>query len=202
MPRITLIGYRGTGKSTVAALLGDMLGCVWCDADAILESRIGCTIASLVETRGEPAFRDEETVVLRELLGSFAGVLSTGGGAVLRAENRQALQRQGRPVVWLTAPADVIRRRLAADPATASRRPALCMPPAGGGQPTGDPLAEVAVALAHRDPLYRACADVLIDTSIAAPQEVAARVASWLGREWAEQLKREPTGDVSRGEAL
>ena len=113
MPRITLIGYRGTGKSTVASLLGDILGCGWCDADIVLEEKLGCSIASLVRERGEPVFRDEEATVLAELLGRFPGVLSTGGGAVLRAENRAAIREMGRPVVWLTAPADVVRQRLA-----------------------------------------------------------------------------------------
>ncbi len=119
MPRITLIGYRGTGKSTVASLLGDTLGCGWCDADLILEKKLGCSIAALVRTRGEAVFRDEEGVVLAESLKHFSGVLSTGGGAVLRVENREVLRRLGRPVVWLTAPAEVVRRRLAADPTTA-----------------------------------------------------------------------------------
>ena len=112
MPRITLIGYRGTGKSTVAALLGDILGCGWCDADAVLEKKLGCSIATLVRDRGEAVFRDEEAAVLQELLRGFSGVLSTGGGAVLRAANREVLRRLGHPVVWLTAPADVVLRRL------------------------------------------------------------------------------------------
>ncbi len=184
MPHITLIGYRGTGKSTVAALLGDMLGCGWCDADVVLEKKLGCSIATLVRERGEPVFRDEEAAILRELLERFSGILSTGGGAVLRAANREALRKRGRPVVWLTAPADVVRRRLAADPATADRRPALA--PSSGGVPPGhgDPLAEVAQALEHRAPLYREVADFQIDTSIATPAAVAAKVAAWLREAW------------------
>lgn len=184
MPCVTLIGYRGTGKSTVAALLAERLACGWCDADVVLERTIGRSIASLVRERGEPAFRDEEAAVLVELLGSVGGVLSTGGGVVLRTENREALQASGRPLVWLTATADVIRRRLAADPTTAARRPALAQPPAGDRPEQGDPLAEVAAALADREPLYRACADFQIDTSIATPDAVAARIVAWLRTEW------------------
>lgn len=180
MPRITLIGYRGTGKSTVAALLGDILGCGWCDADLMLEKKLGCTIASLVKERGEAIFRDEEAAVLIELLEGFSGVLSTGGGAVLRATNREALRRLGRPVVWLTAPAEVVRRRLASDPTTADRRPALATPPTGGSPVHGDPLAEVAAALEQREPYYRECADLRIDTAVATPAAVAAQVAAWL----------------------
>lgn len=184
MPRITLIGYRGTGKSTVAALLGEILGCEWCDADLVLEKKLGCSIASLVRNRGEAHFRDEETIVLAELLGRFPGVISTGGGAVLRAVNREAIRGAGRPVVWLTAPADVVRQRLAADPTTAERRPALAVPVAGGAATHGDPLLEVASALEEREPLYRECADFRVDTSLAAPAAVAAQVAAWLRSDW------------------
>jgi shikimate kinase len=192
MPRITLIGYRGTGKSTVAALLGEILGCGWCDADLVLEAKIGCSIASLVRSRGEPVFRDEETIVLAELLGRFPGVLSTGGGAVLRAENRDVIRELGRPVVWLTAPAEVVRQRLAADPTTAERRPALAVQPSVHG----DPLHEVATALAEREPLYRACADFQVDTSIATPATVAAQVVAWLQGDWARRPGMIPPDDV------
>jgi shikimate kinase len=184
MPRITLIGYRGTGKSTVAALLGDRLGCGWCDADLVLEHQVGCSIAALVRSRGESAFRDAETTVLAELLDRFPGVVATGGGAVLRVENRALLRGVGRPVVWLTAPAEVIRRRLAADPTTADRRPALAASTTGGLVGHGDPLAEVDAALVQREPLYRECADFQVDTAAASSIAVADQVVAWLGRGW------------------
>ena len=196
MPRITLIGYRGTGKSTVAALLSDILGCGWCDADLVLEDQLGCSIASLVRERGEPVFRDKEAAVLADLLERFPGVLSTGGGAVLRAENREALRALGRPVVWLTSPADVVRQRLAADPTTAQRRPALAVSPAGmPPSVAGDPLAEVTAALADREPLYRGCADVQVDTSIATPAAVAAQIAVWLRTVWPTREGNAAPGD-------
>jgi shikimate kinase len=174
MPRVTLVGYRGTGKSTVAAVLADRLRVGWLDADAVLEERVGSPIGALIGSRGEAAFRDAEAAVLRDILPAFTGVLATGGGVVLRPENRRLLQECGRPVVWLTAPADVIRGRLAADPTTASRRPAL----AGG-----DPLDEVAGALSVREPLYREVADVAFDTASDEPAVVAERILTWLGSE-------------------
>lgn len=179
MPRVTLIGYRGTGKSTVAALVARRLGCEWVDADAVLERHLGCTIAELVRDRGEPVFRDEESKVLEQLLGRCDGVLATGGGVILRPGNREALVRRGRPVVWLTASAETIRRRLAADPTTASRRPSLSA--AVGGQTSGDPLGEVEAAVTAREPLYRGCADAVFDTATACPEEVAERIVAWLG---------------------
>lgn len=175
MPRLTLIGYRGTGKSTVAASLAGRLGCDWQDADAVLEQRLGCSISALVQERGEPAFRDAEAEMLVELLRAPDGILATGGGVVLRPANRALLRTRGRPVIWLTAAADVVRARLAADPTTPARRPAL----AGG-----DPLDEVAPALAARESLYRECADMVFDSGLESPAAVVERIVGWLGQ-WA-----------------
>lgn len=172
MPLVTLIGYRGTGKSTVARLLAGRLGTSWVDADAVLEDRFGCSIAELVRRSGEAAFRDAEAEVLAEVLATCRGVLATGGGVVLRESNRVLLRERGRPVVWLDAPADTLRRRLAIDPATPGRRPAL-----GGG----DPLAEVEAAVEARGPLYRACADRRVDAGAATPHDLAGEIAAWLG---------------------
>lgn len=182
MPRITLIGYRGTGKSTVAGLLARRLGCGWQDADTALEERVGCSIATLIQTQGEPAFRDQEAALLAELLAGCDGVLATGGGVVLRPENRALLRRVGRPVVWLQAGADVVRGRLAADPTTASRRPGLT---------GGDPLAEVDVAIRDRESLYREAADVVVDASAAA-DVVAERILSLLSVSAVEWRERAP----------
>lgn len=173
MPTVTLIGYRGTGKSTVAAVLARRLECRWWDADVELERIVGMSIATLIGEQGEPRFRDEEVDVLRRLLAQPRGVLATGGGAVLRAENRVGIRESGGVVVWLTAPADVIRRRLASDPTTASRRPGLT---------AADPLVEIDAALAAREPLYRECADEVIDTSTAPTDEVVAAIVRSLDR--------------------
>lgn len=170
MAGITLIGYRGCGKSTVAELLAARTGLPWLDADTELERRLGCSIATLVRDRGEATFRDEESLVLADLLAGEPCVLATGGGVVLRPHNRDLLRRAGRPVIWLTAPAAVVRQRLAADPTTASRRPGLM---------GDDPLAEVADTLAAREPLYRECADAVFDTAAEPAEQVAARIVQW-----------------------
>jgi shikimate kinase len=187
MPLVTLVGYRGSGKSAVAAALAARLGCTWQDADDLLEAEAGESIAELIARRGEPAFRAAEAGLLVRLLAGETGVLATGGGVVLREENRRLLRERGRPVVWLVAPAEVLRGRLAADPATASRRPAL-----GGG----DVLAEVAAAVASREPFYREVADGLLDVSADPPDRLAARLAAWLAG-WspaarADQSRPEP----------
>lgn len=175
MPRVTLIGYRGCGKSSVAAHLAQRLGCGWQDADGVLEERVGSSIAEIIASRGEATFRDLESEILSGLRSTCDGVLATGGGVVLRPENRILLRGGFRPVVWLTAPAQVVRARLAADPTTAARRPALS---------GGDPLDEVASAIDARGPLYQECADHVVDTSESPAAAVAAAIVAWMERGW------------------
>jgi shikimate kinase len=182
MTRLTLIGYRGCGKSTVAALLAPRLGVPAVDADDVLERRAGVSIATLIADRGEAAFRDLEADVLAELLAGPPVILATGGGVVLREANRQLLRDRGRPVVWLDAAADMVRARLAADPTTVSRRPGLS---------GADPLAEVAATLAAREPLYRAAADVRFDAGAEPPDRIAARIIDWLA-DWQQRPAAAP----------
>jgi shikimate kinase len=149
--RIFLIGYRGTGKSTVAQLLADKLGIEAIDADHELERRAGKTIRRMFAEDGEPRFRDLESTLLAEFGRRDDVVVATGGGVVLRPENR-AILRTGR-VVWLTASAAVLWDRMCRDASTQERRPDL----AQGG------LAEVEAMLRVREPLYRECAELTVD---------------------------------------
>lgn len=167
-PRLLfLIGYRGAGKTEVARLLAPMLGWTAVDADALLEERAGRSIRQIFAAEGEAAFRNREAAILRELCGLQDHVIATGGGVVLRDENRAALKRGA--VVWLRAPADVLWRRTQADATTAERRPNL----AQGG------LAEVEQLLRMREPLYEMCQDFTVDASAQAPQEIAETIAAW-----------------------
>lgn len=163
---VTLIGYRGSGKSTVALLLAAELGWQAVDADDELERRAGLTIAEIFAQHGEPWFRDLETAVLRDLASCPQIVLATGGGVVLRAENRELLRGHG-PVVWLQADAPTLAARLAADPATAARRPNLTV---GGPE-------EVAALLAQREPWYAQCADWRLDAGRLSPPQIVAELA-------------------------
>lgn len=165
---VFLIGYRGTGKSTVARLVAQKLGWDWCDADAILEQRYGRTIRQIFADEGEPGFRAKEAAVLEDLVHRDRHVVATGGGIILRPDNRAKL-RMGK-VVWLTAPAEVLWRRLQADTTTAERRPNL----AQGG------LAEIEENLRLREPLYAACADWVVDTAASSADDVADALFRWL----------------------
>jgi shikimate kinase len=167
-PPIFLIGYRGTGKTTTARLLAEALGLPWIDADVLLEERHGRSVRQIFADEGEAGFRDKEAALLKELADRHGHVIATGGGVVLRPENR-ALLRRG-TVVWLAAPPDVLWQRLQSDATTAERRPDL----ARGG------LAEIEELLRVRTPLYAACADWQVDTSSCAPEEAARLILDWL----------------------
>jgi shikimate kinase len=157
---VALVGYRGTGKSTVGRLLAERLNRPFQDADHALEARAGRSIREIFAEHGEPAFRDEEEATLRELVEQSDLVLATGGGVILRESNR-ALLRQFGTVVWLTANEDVLGSRLCTD--DAGLRPALTQ---------AGLLAEIATVLKQRTPLYREVADLVVDTSQKTPFQV------------------------------
>lgn len=167
---LVLIGYRGTGKSTVARLLAATLGWERVDTDELIEQATGREIREIFATDGEAAFRDLESQAIKGCAGRRRTVIATGGGAVLRPENRHALRESGR-LVWLTAPPSVIIGRLREDPGTASRRPPLT---------SADGLDEILRVLAEREPVYRSCADLTIDTQGRSPQEVTETILSQL----------------------
>jgi shikimate kinase len=166
---IFLIGYRGSGKTTVGAVLARRLGWPFVDADAEIEGRHRTTIRDIFAAEGEAGFRDREAAILADLCTRKDTVIATGGGIVLREENRKLLKRHGF-VAWLTADPTTLQSRIHADPTTAARRPAL----AGGG------LAEIEQLLALREPLYRACADLEVPAGALSPEQAAdAILAAW-----------------------
>ncbi len=168
---IALIGYRGTGKSTVARLLASRVGFEWVDADDQIEQRAGMAIAQIFSDSGEQAFRDIETEIVTELCLCSRTVVALGGGAVLREENRQRIAQCG-AVVWLIASAATIEKRLVADAATAERRPNLTN---RGGRN------EIEQLLLQRTPIYRACATLEVDTEVKTPTEITDEIVAALG---------------------
>ncbi len=165
---IFLIGYRGTGKTTLARLLAARLDRDWVDADDLIEAHAGKTIAAIFSEDGEEAFRDLEARVVEELCHRTRTVVGLGGGAVLRQENRLAIQTSG-PVVWLTASVDAIQKRTAADASTQTRRPNLT---SGGGR------SEIESVLAQRTPIYQACATLVVDTEGKEPSEIVDEIVA------------------------
>jgi shikimate kinase len=167
-PGLSLIGLRGTGKSTVGRLLAGRLGRGFADADVELEARAGRPIRAIFAEDGEPAFRDWEERVITELTARPGLVLATGGGVVLRPANRERLRAYG-PVVWLAAAPEVLAARLAADARGVADRPALT---------AAGTLAELAEVLRAREPLYRGLADLVVATDGRTPEQVADAVAA------------------------
>jgi shikimate kinase len=152
---ITLIGLPGSGKSTVGRQLARRLSAHFVDSDQLIEQRLGCSIREYFEREGEDAFRDAEQAVLADAVARVVKddkqqVLATGGGAVLRAANRQLLKASGQ-VVYLRATPEDLLRRLRHD----RNRPLLQV---------GDPLQRLRDLFALRDPLYRETAHFHVDT--------------------------------------
>lgn len=159
---VTLIGYRGTGKSTIAPVLANRLGWDWVDADVELERRAGRSIREIFAVDGEQKFRELERQVLVDLLSRSRLVLAAGGGAILNPETRRDFLQAG-PVIWLQASVETIAARLAADPVSVSQRPALT---AVGG------IEEIRAILQDRDPLYRATASLEISVEQRTPEKI------------------------------
>lgn len=151
---LTLIGYRATGKSTVAQPLAERLGWSWIDADVELERRAGRTIREIFDTGGEPEFRRLERETLIDLLKHDRLVIAAGGGAVLNPETRQDFKDAG-PVVWLKASVDTIEQRLYGDETTTERRPNLTS--TGGRE-------EIERLLGQREPIYSDTASLIVET--------------------------------------
>jgi len=163
---IALIGFMGSGKTTAGAALAARLGWELVDTDALVEAESGRGIPDLFAAEGETAFREREERAVAAACSRAGRVIATGGGAVTRPANVAAL-RESSLVVWLTARPDVVVARTAE---RAADRPLL----AAGGD---DLYAHVLRMLGERGPLYRAAADVVVDSSDRAPAAVAAEIA-------------------------
>jgi shikimate kinase len=148
---IVLIGYRGTGKSTVGRLLSTRLGRELVSTDAEIVKRAQRTIPEIVNKEGWEYFRDLESDVCRELGIRDQLVIDTGGGAILREQNVEALKKNG-TLFWLTASVETIARRIGGD----NQRPSLT-----GTKSFVDEIEDV---LRERTPKYQAAADRIIAT--------------------------------------
>ena len=165
---IFLVGMPATGKSTVGRLLSKLLGCPFFDSDNEIESRCGAAVSWIFDVEGEAGFREREHQVLSDLTKIKGVVLATGGGAVLRSENRDLLRTRG-TVVWLDSSDKRIRARTAKD----TRRPLL---------EGADGAATIARLRAERTPLYESTADIKVITDKQPARMVARQIMQDLGR--------------------
>lgn len=146
---IYLVGMPGAGKTTVGRKLAKRLQREFVDADHEVEARTGVRIPLIFDIEGEQGFRDRESKVIAELARESNLVVATGGGAVLRPENRAVLERGG-TVIYLHVAPHLLFERTRLDP----NRPLLQV---------ADPMKKIEELFAERDPLYREVADIVIN---------------------------------------
>jgi len=170
-PNLFLIGPMGAGKTTVGRRVAEQLGLTFHDLDREIEERCGADIPLIFELECEAGFRKRESEVLDELTTQQGVLISTGGGAVLRAENRQHLRERGF-VVYLETTVEQQLKRLAHD----RKRPLLAAP---------DRRERLTALLAEREPLYREIADLTLDAGAGGSSAGAARrLIAELAQHW------------------
>ncbi len=164
---LSLVGLPGSGKSTVGRSLARRLHIPFVDSDHLIEEQLGCSIKDYFAREGEAAFRAMEVRVIGELTSQGeARVISTGGGAVLRMENRDVLW-QRTIVIYLSATPEELLRRVRHD----GQRPLLQV---------ADPLAKLRELHAQRDPLYREIATLIVETNRHSASSLAGVIARQL----------------------
>jgi shikimate kinase len=149
---IYLIGLMGAGKTTIGRQLARALKLPFYDSDKAIEESTGVDIPTIFEFEGEEGFRDREQKMLQQLTKMNGIVLATGGGAILREENRKLLKENGF-IVYLQCSVDRILERTRRD----NLRPLLN---------TDNPRERIETLFTQRDPLYLSCADYKIDTGV------------------------------------
>ncbi len=161
--RIVLVGFMGSGKTTVGRLLGRDLRWGFLDMDRCIEERCGLRIPEIFEQHGEPFFREQELQVAREAGDLERHVIAAGGGAFAFDATREAL-RSGAVTVWLWAPVEIVLARVRPD----------------GSRPLAGSRERIRRLFAEREPSYR-LADCHVDAT-AGPEEVVRRVRQTVGR--------------------
>lgn len=168
-PRIVLIGYRGSGKSSVGRRLAQVLSLEYIDTDCLIETVAGITIKEMVELSGWPHFRQVEKEAIRSLAHCNL-VVAAGGGAVLDSENREVLKKNSL-VFYLAADEKTLAERIMQDNKTEDQRPSL----------TGQSItAEIGAVLKEREAIYRGIADYVIDTANRSIDDVASEIRNVL----------------------
>jgi shikimate kinase len=167
---IYLVGLMGAGKTTIGRSLAKRLELGFLDTDRELETRTGVGIPTIFEIEGEEGFRKRESQVILDISREKGQVVATGGGAVLREENRRNMRASGF-VVYLDVPLRILWERTHHD----RNRPLLQV---------ADPLSKLARLFAERDPLYGKVADLVINGERLTPHEVLQYLCEKLSERW------------------
>ena len=167
---LLLIGYRGCGKSGVGKLLSELLDRNLIDTDIAIETSEGKTIAEIFAEVGEQGFRDLESNQIANLDSlEESAIISLGGGAILRPENRRCIRNLGK-TVWLQATPETIFERISNDETTQSRRPKLS---------NLSDRDEIRSILEMRVPWYKEVADLAVSTDGVSMERVAKTIVDW-----------------------
>lgn len=160
---IVLIGYRGSGKSTIGKRLADRLWQPFIDVDDLIVKKAGKNIKQIFEQDGEPKFRNLEAEAVNEVCKLSEHVIGLGGGTLGREENRKAIRDAGHKVIYLKCEPAELHRRIQADPQSAATRPNLTN--LGGG------IEEIQKMLAEREPFYRQVMHAELDVTHLTPED-------------------------------
>jgi shikimate kinase len=162
--KIILIGPMGAGKSTIGRLLAKHLDLPFKDSDSEIEARCGADIPWIFDVEGEAGFRLRETTVLKSLINEPELIIATGGGIVLKQENR-ALIKQADIVIYLVANIEQLVKRTEKD----KKRPLLQV---------ADPEQKIRQLITERDALYREVATRIVMTDARSPKILAKQIAA------------------------
>ena len=163
---VVLVGLMGAGKSTVGRELASHLGFSFIDTDDELERRMGVSIPVIFDVEGEAGFRVRESKVIEDMPSQKNAVISTGGGAVLDAENRENLKQAGK-IVYLSASVDVLYDRTK----NSKKRPLL---------QKLDIKETIKQLVSEREDIYQDVADIIIESGKCSPREMAKKIAAKL----------------------
>ena len=191
-PNIFLVGLMGSGKTTVGKLLAKRLGLRFVDSDQEIEAKTGATVSWIFEIEGEDSFRQREMEMIDELTAQKGVLLATGGGSILKPENRKHMKSRG-IVIFLRASVSNILKRTQYD----KTRPLLQTP---------DKRAKLEALSRQRDPMYREVADIIVDTGRpnvhAIVQSIAKQLRGFQKKGVTDRLGKKPANGQNKGKSM
>jgi shikimate kinase len=165
---IVLVGYRGSGKSTIGRKLAERLRCPFIDVDDMIVHAVGKSIREMFAEDGEAKFREIETRMVWDVAQRKDHVIGMGGGSLGREENCRAIREGSHTVVYLSCEPAELHRRILSDPRSSTTRPNLTV--LGGG------IEEITKMLEQRDPIYRQMMTAEVDVTDLTPDDAVERI--------------------------